>query len=405
MSTSQIIKWVQLTKTEYINLSDINESALYFLTDTKELFKGNTLFSGNVGFEKSLPTNEYATIDKLYIVENGEGYIYSETQDSQGNIIYAWKKVISSPDDEILDGVLSFNSPTSEAIKTYVAKKIKEIGTVSSIVTTEDVLVTGDIGNYKDGDIIPKGENIMNILKNQFSKRIPPVYNKPIFKLTSNPSVVNVECGTAVTPIITPTFTKNDAGDASKYTLTKIYDSLTTVAYQGVNLDPYNDSQYVIKDGSSLKYTGMVEYGEGIIKQDNLGTQDPNGHILAGSLQSSITFSGKRKSFYGTLTTKPNIDSVAVRGLSNNKLDAKDGDKLVINVSTGDTMIVIAYPSVLRDVTSIVSSALNLEVKNVFIKQLIQVEGANGFQDMEYKAFIYIPNIPFVSNDTYTITI
>ena len=42
------------------------------------------------------------------------------------------------------------------------------------------------------------------------------------------------------------------------------------------------------------------------------------------------------------------------------------------------------------------------EIKDVFEKTSMRVKGANGYTDIEYKVFTYIPDAKYPSDDIYT---
>jgi len=48
---------------------------------------------------------------------------------------------------------------------------------------------------------------------------------------------------------------------------------------------------------------------------------------------------------------------------------------------------------------------LNAEVKGVFTKSSVSVEGANGYTPIGYKVYRYTPAVPFQAAATYNVTI
>lgn len=114
-----------------------------------------------------------------------------------------------------------------------------------------------------------------------------------------------------------------------------------------------------------------------------------------------------RKTFYGT-TDQDTFDLTSdnIRALSGGVLGVAKGDKFNINIPTGSKEVIIAYPSVLGDVTSIkYVEAMNTEVKDIFSTSTVSVEGANGYTSESYNLYVYVPDIEFSQTVTYTVEI
>lgn len=400
--SSNMVRWCLTTSAYYNSLERKEPNFLYFLDDTKEIYRGEIEYTSSVYIVDQLP--DLAAKGKLYILSsNLEGKVWDGSQ---------WKTVIPGvsntlTDDEVFDGTV-----TGEAIKAYVGKKISDItqGMVTELSTDKVTLaskitVKGQtLGSYKDGDEILPGETLTSILKKQFAKQIPPTYNAPTMSMS--PSNQTVESGTNVNPTVTSTYNKRDGGDITNYKLERIENGQSTAVVNGSSIQPYQQPEIMVQDGGLLKFTATIDYADGPIKQDNLGEPYPSTSIKAGKLSNTITYTGQRKTFYGKdKQTTAATSSEHVRGLQQSVMNATNGTKLTINIAQGDTRVTFAYPATLRDVSSVLSSALNLNVKDTFVKTTVDVEGANGYNPIRYKVYTYIPAIPFASSDTYTVTI
>lgn len=399
---SKMIRWCLTTSEHYNSLETKEPNFLYFLDDTREIYRGEIEYTNSVCIVEELP--ELAAKGKLYIMStNLEGKIWDGSQ---------WKTVIPAVSDTLTDDDVANGTVSGEAIKTYVGKKVEEITssmitelTTDKVTLASKITVKGQtIGSYKDGDEILPGETLTNILKKQFAKQIPPTYNAPTMSMS--PSNQIVESGTMVNPNITASYDKRDGGDVTNYKLDRVVNEEPTTVVNGNSIEPYQQEQIKVEDGILLKFIGTIDYAAGPIKEDNLGEPYPNTSIKAGKLTNTITYTGQRKTFYGRdlQTAAPN-KSADVRALSQNVLNAGNGTKLTIKISVGDKRVTFAYPATLRDVSSVISSALNLNVKDTFVKTLVNVEGANGYKHIQYKVYTYIPAIPFATTDTYTVTI
>lgn len=400
---SMMVKWVITTSSFYNSLETKEPNALYFLDDTKEIYRGSVEYTSSVYFVNELP--ELAAVGKIYVLSDTlEGKVWDGSK---------WNTVVY-PMSKTLDDESTYNGTVSgEAIKAYVTKRIAEInggaiGDVSAdnIKTTRDIQVIGqDLGSYKDGDTIPMGTSLTDILKKQFAKQIPPTYSSPNVSISPN-GTQNVESGTLVNPTIVTSFNKRDGGDLNRFTLQKIVNGVSETLKDVNVLESVITGEHMVDDGSLLKYTSTVYYDAGPIKNDNLGDPYPTGSIKAGSLGASVFYNGQRKAFFGADTgSSASANSAAVRSLKSDILNPSNGTRITIPITVGDTRVTFAYPANLKDVASVVSSSLNLDVKGTFVKTLVNVEGANGYISKQYKVYTYIPAIPFASSDTYNVTI
>lgn len=399
---AEIVKHVLATSAYYRSLSKKDANTLYFLEDSKEIYRGETPYTASVVFVQDFP--EFAAVGKVYV--NTTNLECKSWNGSKWEVISP--QVINTLDESEQNGIAS-----ASAVKTYVTNKIREIitegGAVSDtdkVTLTSEITVKGQtLGSYKDGDKIRVGTTLTEILKKQFAKQIPPTYSKPSIKMT--PASQAVESGTKVKPNIVTAFTKADAGEVNQYTLTRTLkgESITLVD-KSPTLVAHQAEEVMVPDGGNLQYKAAVGHDEGQIKNDNLGDQYPNGHIVAGTLNAAITYTGQRKAFFGKDQQSVAVaSSDEVRALPLNKLNPTNGVKLSIPIAVGDTRITFAYPSSLRDVSNVLSKALNLDVKETFVKSTIEVEGANGYDPIQYKVYTYIPAVAFSSADTYEITI
>ena len=396
------IKWILSTSAYYNSLENKDPNALYFLEDTHEIYRGSTEYTNSVIFVDEVP--EFAA--------KGKVYVNNATHECTVWTGIEWKTIVPEIHNTLNDDAEFNGIVTGEAVKAYVTKKVSDIIaggsvdlTADNVVTTREIQVKGQtLGSYNDGDVIPSGESIMTILAKQFAKQIPPTYSAPSYSIT--PGNQNHEAGSTISFNVSGSFTQRDAGILTNYTLTKTVNGANTEVKNTATIEQYREENIMVLDGSVIKFTGKVTYEDGPIKNDNLGSPYPEGSIKAGSLTQAFTITGQRKVFYGKdKLSEPCKDSAAVRALPQSSLNPANGTKLSISIVEGDTRVTFAYPATLRDVQSVISTALNLDVKGTFVKELVDVEGANGYDAIQYKVYTYIPAIPFASNDTYTVTI
>lgn len=106
------------TKARYLGLAGSHDPrALYFCTDTKEMYKGDDLYTDGFRVVDELPNFTVAAHGVLYIVD-GNGYILSSTYDSWIQVLHA----VADSIDDISDENVSSVSPSVRAMKEYVAE-------------------------------------------------------------------------------------------------------------------------------------------------------------------------------------------------------------------------------------------------------------------------------------------
>ena len=96
-----------------------------------------------------------------------------------------------------------------------------------------------------------------------------------------------------------------------------------------------------------------------------------------------------------------------VRGLTgkSNKKVAK-GQTYTISVPSGVSRIVLAYDATIGDVASITSAEeFGSEIKDSFVKQNVDVEGANSYSAISYNVYVKDLANPQENATTYTVTI
>lgn len=86
------VSYKQGTKAQYLGLVSRDPYALYWCTDTKELFKGDDLYTDGVRFvanKDALPDFTVAAEGKIYFcTDNGSGYVLNTARNAWVNILY-----------------------------------------------------------------------------------------------------------------------------------------------------------------------------------------------------------------------------------------------------------------------------------------------------------------------------
>ena len=281
--------------------------------------------------------------------------------------------------------------------------KAKAQHTLGSSKTKAPIKVTGtSLGGIADGTTLEAGTSLDDFIKRLLVKRIPAFYTKPTLNLATTVPVTPQECGTVINPTLTATFTKNDGGNLTSIEIQKGTEKVTGVE------SPLTSEQSVTFADAAVSYKAVAAYEEGPIKNDNLGEQSPNGHIVAGSINSNIlTFQGKRQTFAGTgVGSLPELNSANVRKFTARGLGLGKNSKFDVLVDTGQQHIVIAYPATIGNITQIrYEEGNDNNMAANFQKQVVQVEGANAFTPINYNVYTYTMDVPAAAKMTFKITL
>lgn len=265
-----------------------------------------------------------------------------------------------------------------------------------------------DLGALKNGETIPANTDMDSLLAMITQKSIPATYTKPSVSLVNNTGTAsgNVEAGTSVTPKLRATFNKNDAGDLTSISIKK---NATSVK-DGVSSPLDYSGEAIVVGDETVTFTATASYGDGAIKNDNLGKPSPNGQIKAGTVNSSgYSFTGKRNLFYGTgVGDLPELNSNTVRGLTNKQLNPSNGLTFNINIAVGQQYVIFAYPATLRDVSQVMYVETNdTGMASSFTKSLVDVADARGGENgkLSYKVYSYRMASPAAAPLTFKVTI
>ena len=259
------------------------------------------------------------------------------------------------------------------------------------------------IGMYADGQLIPKDTPILDVVKNILTKVENPVYIQPTL-LMSSTQELTVESGTTIAPELVIAFEKNDAGDLTGF---RILEGLTELESDVAVVSPFVVPSHRIID-TVEQYKSEADYGDGPVKFNNLGTDYPVGQISAGTkVSNTIAVRGVRKAFYGTDAASKAIytTSEEIRNL-NGLLNIVQGMSIEIAIPPGTQKVTFAYPETIRDVLSVkYVEGMNVEIKDIFVKTVVNVEGAEGGNGINYKVYTYVPVVPFQKDVNYVVTI
>jgi len=280
---------------------------------------------------------------------------------------------------------------------------------ISTTRTQNDIEVNGVTGlGIGNGETIPAGTSVDDIVKMLVQKAVPATYTKPTIALANNggQAAGNVEAGSSITPKLKATFTKNDAGALSAISIKKGTDSVA----DGTASPLTYDGEAIVIGDETISFTASATYGDAPVKNNNLGQESKENWFAGGTISSSAySITGKRNLFYGTgVGAVPALTSSVVRGLANKKLAPTQGYSFNVNVAVGQQYIVFAYPADLRDVNNVTYVEANDGgMAGNFTKTTMDVADARGGENgmKSYKVYTYAMAVPAAATMTFKVTI
>lgn len=275
---------------------------------------------------------------------------------------------------------------------------------LKSKTQNEYVLKGTNLGGLEEGDVISAGTSIDELLKMITQKVVHPNYEMPVISLGSNLLEQDFEVGSSIDIQLQSQFIQNDAGAVTSH---NIYCN-DNLIYEGnsANISTENNN-FIIPEGRTIFYS-QASYEDGEIKNNNFDEPDTQGMILADSLTSeSMKINGYRKLFCGSGEEEiPELTSEMIRNLSTTILNPQENLVFSFDMEAGQQYVIIAYPSYLGKLKEIKYVQIgDTEMASNFEQFLVNVKGANDYQETEYKVYTYKTASPIASKMTFQVTI
>ena len=395
--------------------------------------------------DTTVDLSNYATLDDLNSV--GSGSVYEGTKTdltaTDSSVIEAFftgeaKPTPKKGDVFIVNTVVDETTYEQSAYSYDGEKWVAMTGSVDAdkVIVRDNITLAGSytqVGNLtKDQNgtatFQTKGKSVADILTEIFSKRLQPT-------ITAQPSVTGfalngakaVEAGTQVAAAsygaaeLNPGSYKygpDTAVVASGWKVERITDKATIevataeTASLAAGSDNNGGAGFVIGDAggdavASLKYKVTATHGAGVTAKDNLGSDSNPAVAIAAGTKSKETaaYTPFRNYFYGATAEKPTLDSDYIRSLTKSG-KAYAAGSLKINVAAGTQRVVIACIATKTGVTKVKNeTALGADVTDTFVKSVVPVEGANGYDAVNYNVWTYEPAKPYENDAELTVTL
>lgn len=393
----------------------------------------------------------YITEDDLAEALNGVG---------GGAVFTATKTDLAASDESIISAYFSGVGATVElkagdmfVVVTTVDEVTYEVSTyrydgenwvsITGNVDADKVILQDNItmaGNYtqfgnltKNADgtatLNSKGKSVLGVLTEILSKRLQPgTPTQPSISGFNLSGAKAVEAGTSMAQASYTAGTLNPGSyqygpetgvTASNWVVQRITNdgNEQIASVDAASLDAGTDNNggagFIIGDQggenvvSSLRYKAIATHGAGVTADDNLGDDSsPAVSIAAGTKEKTTgAYTPFRNVFYGASTTKPTLDSAAIRTLTPTG-KAYAAGTLTINVPAGAQRVAIACIAGKPGVTKVINeTAMNADVTSTFVQSSVNVEGAEGYTAVAYNVWVFEPAVPYENAATLKVTL
>lgn len=386
------------TREEYDALKSKSDSALYFLTDTGELLRG----------ERNLAQANYYD-GELQVVEG-----VAETQAAA--IARVTKGATLIKNDVCVIREKLFEDKYSHTAYVYDGSAWRAMDgnyNAENVYFDQNLVFTKEVGYVKpdasgSATVATEGKNMKQVLEMLFAKETNPSATLPNLTLSA-PQNTSYEVGTEVTPQYSLSFTPGSYTYGPATGITATYSVTNSDLEEAQTTSSGVFKKITVGDDTSYTITATADYTEGAIPVSNLGNPVAAKRIPAGSAtKTSSALTGYRSFFYGASTANE-LNSTAIRNLKNGgKTKATTLSNYAANSVEGAKKVIVAIPATesigVKNV--ILPSAMNADVTSQFVLQekRVQVAGKNGYTPADYKVWVYEP-ASLDPSEVYTITL
>ena len=278
----------------------------------------------------------------------------------------------------------------------------------------EDVVSMLDVGNISIGQTIADGTTMTEFVKALLLTVFYPTFVVPTFALSAAGSA-SQESGTEYSGGSLLRLTYSFSRGLIKGKLVGgIWDPATTQDYRAGDIVEYifeggstgttafRDIATTIEDGANT-FTATCQHLIGPQPTDSDGANYDSPYAAA-TVTRTTTITGKRNTFYGV--DNAGATSANIRALAGSQLGSSNGSTFTINIPSGSTSVVFAYPATLQAATEVAYvEGFGADVKGIFSLTAVDVEGANAYSAIAYKVYRYEPVVAFPADATYVVTI
>lgn len=265
------------------------------------------------------------------------------------------------------------------------------------------------------------GKSVAAVINDAYAETKSSAKTLPTFTYTLGSYTANKEVGNTYT-IPAATLKMTGVGSYTEYTpqpATGISVAIGDASVKSPEFDAKTNSSAMVlnstlatsagstshiygDDKATYTYTASASYSQGAIPKNNLGGDDPDNRIPAGSYSKTdlkAEFQGQRFYFWGYKTDGNELDvsnltSEQIRGLGNSAASMLSAANAQANanlsVPSGTKQIILAAPTgkLTKKIAVYNKSSLNAKVDfangNARVTNAVQVEGANNYTAQGY---------------------
>ena len=381
------------TRAQYDALATKDEHALYFLTDTGEIYRGAVNLARGSHFEGILTADDADDMAVIARVLNGQPAVQDD--------IFVVKALIA-------EGKYSY---TSYVYDDGEWKAMDGNYSAKNVYFHQDLTATAPIGvvtipETGSATISAAGKSLQDVLVSILAEELQPEKTLPDVSITTTNSS-SYEVGEKVVPNYSATLSAGSYtyGPATGIVATDwtVNSKGTGVTVETLSTASGNFSEVTVTDGMEFKVSATANYDDGAMPVTNMGNAAAKDkQIVAGSDTTDKTlFVGYRNYFYGVLSTstaEAPLTSAIIRGLT---AGGKYSASKTINLEPGPKgakRVVVAIPE--AQITStrkglkevLLTSSMNSDITENYGNPInVSVEGANGYTAVNYKVWVYEP--------------
>jgi hypothetical protein len=381
------------TRAQYDALATKDEHALYFLTDTGEIYRGAVNLARGSHFEGILTADDVDDMAVIARVLNGQPAVQDD--------IFVVKALIAN-------GKYSY---TSYVYDDGEWKAMDGNYSAKNVYFHQDLTATAPIGvvtipETGSATITAAGKSLQDVLVSILAEELQPEKTLPDVSITTTNSS-SYEVGEKVVPNYSATLSAGSYtyGPATGIVATDwtVNSKGTGVTVETLSTASGNFSEVTVTDGMEFKVSATANYDDGAMPVTNMGNDaEEDKQIVAGSDTTDKTlFVGYRNYFYGVLSTstaEAPLTSAIIRGLT---AGGKYSASKTINLEPGPKgakRVVVAIPE--AQITStrkglkevLLTSSMNSDITENYGSPInVSVEGANGHTAINYKVWVYEP--------------
>lgn len=385
------------TRAEYdANIDNVKSNALYFLTDTGELLRGNVNLAQAHYYEAIKADDETETEAINRAVSSAIALVKND--------VCVVKKLISGTDNYSHTAYFYDGENWRAMDGNYNAE---------NVYFDEDLIFTKEVGyvtlNNGQATVPSTGKNVKELLEYMFSKELAPTAVKPSISLTAAQNK-EYEVGTQVTPTYSISFNPGSYTYGPATGITATYSVTDTASSEALTTASGVFDMLTVGDDTNYSITAVASYTDGAIPVSNLGKEVADKQIKAGTLtKTSGALTGYRAFFYGATATDA-ITSATIRGklINGGKPTGKTLPTYSASTVEGAKKVIVAIPvtSGLSVQRVLMPSAQNADITSEFVKQaeVVAVKGLNDYEAADYYVWVYQP-ASLDSTEQYDITI